>query len=262
MSGRTPDRRADPPAGSGAEEVQEPATDPRGQLPARAVMAAVGGLLVGNVAAVIGYAIGDLATPTELLVPLILSELALWAGMLGACRWASARLGSGSFRTDFGWRPRRFDAGWGLLLALVDWIAAGVVAQLVGLLGKGYAGSNATIVTDVRHDVPALVATIAFAVVGAPIVEELFFRGLLQRSLESWAGVPVAIVLQGLIFGAVHIVEITGKGQLGLWLSLSAVGIVHGVAYQRFKRITVSIWAHAIFNLGGVVLIFAAMTGS
>jgi membrane protease YdiL (CAAX protease family) len=239
--------------------VKVDSVDSRARFPGRAVLIALAGLFAGNVAAVVGYAVGIVVSPNEKATSLLLSEVLLWAGMVGACWWASGRFGSRDFRTDFGVRPRRTDPAWGLLFALVDWVAATAIGWLVSLLGKSYAGSNSNIVTDVRHDVPALAATVVFAIAGAPIVEELFFRGLLQRSIERLGGVPGAILVQGLLFGAVHVAETTGAGRLGLWLSLSAVGVVHGVVYQRFKRITVSMWTHAWFNVTGVVLIFASL---
>jgi membrane protease YdiL (CAAX protease family) len=80
-----------------------------------------------------------------------------------------------------------------------------------------------------------------------------------QRALEPVAGVVGAILLQGLVFGGVHVAETSGAGRLGLWLSLSAVGVVHGFVYHRVKRSTASMCAHALFNAFGVVLIFATI---
>ena len=241
-----------------AERGSEPAEDTRARLPARALLIALAGLVGGNVAAVVGYSVGLSVTPDERVTPLVLSEFLLWGGMLWACVVASRRYGTGLVRADFAVRPRGTDAAWGLLFAVADWVAAGTVTWLVSRLGRSYAGSNDSIVTDVLDDPPALVATILFAVVGAPIVEELFFRGLVQRALESWAGIGVAVVLQALLFGAVHLAEIRGSGWLGLWLSLSAIGLVHGLVYQRFRRITTCMWTHALFNVTGVLVIVSA----
>lgn len=250
---------ASPPGAGSPRGAGHPADDPRPPLPPLAGAIGLAGLLVGNVAAVVGYAVGVAITPHELFTALLLSELLLWGGMLGACWYASRMFATGSFRVDFSVRPKRSDVALGVLFALADWAAANAVTQLVSLLGRSYAGDNSGIVTDVRDDVPALGLTVAFALLGAPIVEELFFRGLMQRSIQAWAGVPGAIAVQGLLFGAVHLGEDSGAGLLGLWLSLSAVGIVHGIVYQRYKRITTSMWTHVMFNVGGVVLIFLTL---
>lgn len=246
-------------APSGQPQPDDDGTDTRGRFPPRAIGIALAGLVAGNLAAVVGYVVGQAVVPGTDAGALLLSELLLWGGMLGACAYASRVHATGSFRRDFAIRPRPVDIGIGLLAAVCDWVAASGVSVLVSLLGKGYAGSNSNIVADVRSDKAALVVTIAFALAGAPIVEELFFRGLLQRALEPFAGVVGAILLQGLMFGGIHVLETSGAGRLGLWLSLSAVGIVHGVVYQRVKRITASMWAHALFNTVGVVLIFAVL---
>jgi uncharacterized protein len=249
--------RPAPPDQSGCAGAAPEPADERARFPTKALGIAVAGLVAGNLVAVIGYVVGQAALPGTNAGALLLSELALWGGMVGACAYASRVHATGSLRRDFAIRPRPVDVGIGLLAAIADLVAAYAVSFLVSLLGNDFVGSNSNIVTDVRDDTAALVLTIVFALAGAPIVEELFFRGLLQRSLEPLAGVAGAIVLQGLVFGGIHVLETTGAGRLGLWLSLSAVGVVHGVVYQRVKRLTASMWAHALFNTSGVVLIFA-----
>jgi uncharacterized protein len=247
------------PAERSDESHPAPVADTRARFPGSVLWIAVAGLLAGNLIAVIGYSIGQAIVPGTDAGAMLLSEVGLWGGMLGACAYASRLHGTGSLRHDFAIRPKRRDIAIGLGAAVADWIAATGVSVLVSLLGRDYAGSNSNIVTDVRSDVPALAVTIAFAVAGAPIVEELFFRGLVQRALEPLAGIIGAILLQGLVFGGVHVAETSGAGRLGLWLSLSAVGVVHGIVYHRVKRSTASMCAHALFNAFGVVLIFATI---
>lgn len=41
-------------------------------------------------------------------------------------------------------------------------------------------------------------------VIGAPIVEEYIFRGKIQRALQKGFGKPLAIILQGVLFGVIH----------------------------------------------------------
>ena len=242
-----------PPAGDPRREPARPAT-----FPGRVLWIALIGVVVGNLLAGVGYALGLWAVPGTDAGAIALGQLLLWGGLLWACVRASRGYGSGSVRRDFGLHPRPVDAAIGLGGAVLDWVAAYGVNELVSLLGPSYTGSNSDIVTDVRSDVPALAVTVVIAVLGAPIVEELFFRGLLQRSIVARVGVLWAVLGQGLLFGAVHVVETTGAGRLGLWLSLSAVGVVHGLLYQRFGRLTVPMWAHLWFNALGVIAIFGS----
>lgn len=84
----------------------------------------------------------------------------------------------------------------------------------------------------------------------APFVEELFFRGIGVRAL-SYFGIPTAIVLSGIVFGAVH-------GVLGALPPLILFGI--GLAWIRVR--SASIWpgfiAHATYN--GIGVAFLALS--
>jgi len=91
------------------------------------------------------------------------------------------------------------------------------------------------------------------AVIAAPVVEELVFRGLVMRSLLSKLPAVAAIVLQGVLFGVAHIDPVRGIGNTGLALILSGVGISLGTAAYLLRRIGPTVVAHAIFN--GVVMI-------
>jgi membrane protease YdiL (CAAX protease family) len=90
------------------------------------------------------------------------------------------------------------------------------------------------------------------AVVLAPVVEELVFRGLLLRSLARVMRAPWAILIQAFLFGLLHLNPEAGIANLGLVVILTGVGAVFGTAAHRLGRIGPTIIAHAIFN--GVVL--------
>lgn len=249
-----PDERPSPPATTAAHPV-----DQRARLPLSALAMAFAGLLAGYALSFVGGAVGYAISSSEQAWQLLFAELGLWTGMVGAAVLASRTFGSGDFRRDFGLRVRRTDPVWGLGGAAADWVAATVVsAIIVGVFGTRYRGSNSSIVTGYSGDVAAVAIVVLFALIGAPIVEELFFRGLVQRSLEPATGTAVAIVIQGLVFGGIHVTESSGSGRLGLWLSLSAVGVVHGVIYAKTRRLPASMWTHMLFNASNLALILAA----
>ena len=88
----------------------------------------------------------------------------------------------------------------------------------------------------------------ALTVMVVPVVEELFFRGLVLRSLLRLTkgagprlGVVLAVVTTGVIFGLAHFeaLELLGLAAFGVVLSAMAV---------RFRRLGPSIFAHATFN--------------
>jgi len=82
--------------------------------------------------------------------------------------------------------------------------------------------------------------------VGAPIAEEIFFRGLTQRSLlkqrrltraNPWA----AIVVTAAFFGVAHFEPLQ-------FPPLFAFGLVLGILAWRTERLGPGIWAHLTFN--------------
>ena len=100
-------------------------------------------------------------------------------------------------------------------------------------------------------------AVLFLAVLVAPVVEEIIFRGLLQRGLMSVLPPWVAIGIQGLLFGAAHVSPDRGMGNIGLALVLAAVGVVFGVAAHLTRRLGPTMIAHAIVNAVAMVVVLS-----
>jgi membrane protease YdiL (CAAX protease family) len=168
------------------------------------------------------------------------------------CVYASRRWGSGSLRDDLGFRLRWSDLGWGPLI----WLTAVMLQTAVGLavfaLGVPVA-NNTDGISEVSSDRTYVVAIVISAVVAAPLVEELVFRGLVLRSLLSRLHAVAAVVVQAVLFGAAHADPVRGVGNVGLVVILTAVGIAFGGGAFLLRRIGPTIVAHAIFN--GVVML-------
>jgi membrane protease YdiL (CAAX protease family) len=86
-------------------------------------------------------------------------------------------------------------------------------------------------------------------IVGAPIMEEALFRGLIQRSaarafMSRWAGILVAAML----FGLVHY-------SVGWYVvpAMVALGILLGVIYECTGSLLVVMVVHGLFNLKNVI---------
>jgi uncharacterized protein len=82
--------------------------------------------------------------------------------------------------------------------------------------------------------------------VGAPVIEEIFYRGLVQRSFIRRLGTWPGVVVTALIFGAVHF-------QLLQFVSLALFGLVLGVLAVRSERLGPAIAAHMGFNIVAAV---------
>ena len=86
------------------------------------------------------------------------------------------------------------------------------------------------------------------AVVGAPIVEELFFRGLLMSGFVSRFGVALGIIFQSIVFGLVHISQADLNSDLGVFLLIAPVGAVLGVLRYGYRRLGTGMVTHATYN--------------
>ena len=85
-------------------------------------------------------------------------------------------------------------------------------------------------------------------VVVAPVVEELFFRGLLLRSMVQRWGTRVGVVGSSVIFGATHFQAIQ-------FPALALAGLLFAVLAVRAGRLGPAIAAHAGFNAATVIVL-------
>ena len=177
------------------------------------------------------------------------SQVGLWIGLVGAPVLATRRKGSGSLATDFGWRFRWIDLAIGTGVAV---FALVVVVPVVGLLLRPLLGDP-----DVSQPVkdlvgeargPAIVGLALVAAVGAPLVEELFFRGLLLRSIEKSVGTVWAIAGSSVFFGLAHPNDLPAEGQIVVMAALAALAVVLAMVAVKTRRLGASIVAHAVFN--------------
>jgi membrane protease YdiL (CAAX protease family) len=225
--------------------VRPPET--RADLPARAVRVALAGLVLSLVLGGAGAAVaGALHLPR--VGRLVVSQTGLWGGMLWAVWTVSRRFGTGSIRRDFAVRATALDAGRGFLYALGARFATVLVIVPLLLINRRLVGSNVAPIRRANAS-PALLAVLGvIMVVGAPIVEELFFRGLLLRSLSGWRGAGVAVPVQAVVFGTVHMHPVFGLRNGSVFLAITVVGVILGLLYERYRRLGPGMWTHAWFN--------------
>lgn len=96
-----------------------------------------------------------------------------------------------------------------------------------------------------------LAMLIVVVVVGAPLVEELVYRGLLQgalgRSLKQWRG-WLAVTLVAAFFAIIHFSPVEYPG-------LFLIGFLLGACALRTGRLGMGIVTHAAFNATALVLV-------
>ncbi len=218
-------------------------------------------IMVVAVAAVLGKvgSVGKLIASSVPPAWIIVTELVgIWIGFVGAVLIASRYFGTGNVRNDMGLSFKSID--------LVIGIATGLASQLI-LIPVLYMPVRIIYPNLTRklsgpaHELTGGFHGYDLAIIGAlivivvPIVEEMFFRGLLLSSLVALfertgkrLGAALAVIVGGVCFGLAHFEPL----QL---LGLAAFGIVLCAIAYSLKRIGPTIVAHATFNLVAIVAI-------
>ena len=167
------------------------------------------------------------------------------------CVYASRRWGTGRAVADLGLRFRWSDAGWGPLAWLAAIGCEVVVIVIVRLVDIPLVG-NTEGLGELELDRTYVISLLVTAVVAAPVVEEMVFRGLMLRGLRSRMGAVAAVGRPGCAVRPRPRRPGARGGNVGLVLVLAAVGVAFGGTAYLLRRIGPTIIAHAIFN--GVVM--------
>lgn len=171
----------------------------------------------------------------------LLGYLAVWLPLLGAVLFSSRFRGTRSLAVDVGLRFRPIDALWGLGAGLLARVAATLIE--IGVYGR--AAPPALTLDDGWWLFTAVLAPTVIA----PVIEELFFRGLLLRVLQRAGGSSVAVTVSSIAFAALHLLAATSPAQLlVVGLATLAFGVVTGVLAVVTGRIGAAIIAHVVFN--------------
>ncbi len=213
----------------------------------------VGNVVGATVVSATGY---QSATDAPVWVTMVLAA-GLWAPMLAGLwllsnRFGRVRRGRGQFADQYGLRFKVVD--------LIG-VPIGVLSQLVVLrlvywpLERGWPQTfsrsrverNARDLYDRAHG-GWLVGLVAVVVIGAPFVEELMYRGLLQGAAVRRLNDAVAVVVIAAFFALIHFrwVELPG---------LFVFGLILGTCALRTGRLGMSIAAHMAFNATGLLLV-------
>jgi membrane protease YdiL (CAAX protease family) len=220
-----------------------------GFVAAQALSTAVGvvviGALVGEAVATgtaLASALDDQARSPSAgvaLGALLLLQLPLWATQLGTVVWAGQVRGSG-VRRDFGLAVRPVDVPVGLAGGVAAQIAVSTAYALVSQVADIEPDQTARQISAKGSGLAVLALVVLFGLV-APVVEELFYRGLLLRSLERSMSGGAALVVSALVFAAIHF-------ELLLLPGLFLAGLIFGWLVQRSGRLGPGIFAHIGFN--------------
>ncbi|MBN1353149.1 MAG: CPBP family intramembrane metalloprotease [Candidatus Omnitrophica bacterium] len=98
-----------------------------------------------------------------------------------------------------------------------------------------------------------LVSSVIAAVVG-PVIEEIFFRGVLYNAVKSKLGVFWAIFSTSMLFSFLHTHAATYF--IVGFLPITILGIVLAYLYEKTASLVPSITLHVMNNLGSVLMVF------
>ncbi len=225
-------------------------------------MLCLGGFIAGEITALLFAIIGHSFSGTHVSLQtishqsepppwyLIASLTGLWVGFGGCVVVAQRQFSIFPSRDVFSARWRDL---WFILLGVGCQIAVGLaylpfhLHNLNGPTNKIFGGAHG----------PVFALLCLLTALGAPVFEELFFRGALLCGLSNLiANPPVivwslcAIALDGVLFGVAH-------GELVQLPGLAATGIVLALVYARTKRMLPSMITHASFNTLAVLSLVA-----
>jgi len=239
-----------------AVHMPKPPRPPHATLPLAVGVGALVTILVSLVAS--RYFVDWLAGYRwPIAVYVVIAGVTGYGPVMAYCWWASHRWGRNSLRADSGFFGRWADAGWGP----VTWLCCLAAQVVLGLLviTTGIPFSNNTDGIDtVGGERGYVISLLVLAVVAAPLVEEVVFRGLVLKSFLSVMRAPIAVGLQAVLFGLAHFDPVRGTGNIGLVIVLSGAGAVLGGSAYLFRRIVPAVIAHAIIN---AVAMTVALTG-
>jgi CAAX protease family protein len=167
--------------------------------------------------------------------------------------------------SDLGVRPTiALRSLWLVVLAFVAYLVLAGLWTLAFISRSEQRAAN--ILSGIHHlGTFDLVLTVIAVSLSAPIVEEIFFRGLLYRSLRNRLPVPQAALVAGLLFGLVHI---TGYPLITLPIK-AAFGVIACLLYERTGSLLPGIALHSFvdasavdFSLTGNDIIVLIVAGS
>lgn len=176
----------------------------------------------------------------------------LWISFLVALTVVSRRFGSGRFAEDFRLAFRPVDLV-GLPIGAATQLLA--VPALYWPLRRVWSDTfdtdslseRARDLWD-RADGIWVVVLVVVVVIGAPLVEELVYRGLIQQTLQGRLDDVIALVVSAVVFAAIHLQAVEFPG-------LFLFGLIVGFCFMRTGRLGMGIMVHLAFNAAGLLIV-------
>lgn len=219
-----------------------------------------GALTASGIGYLIALLIGLLVIPRitglgqEAWLTQLIAYLLIWLPLIATVLLGGIRYGQNSLSRDAGLSIRWIDLGIGLLVGLIT-----------RFLVQGIAPVTPEATLDGQSGMPApahLAVLVIGAVLIAPIVEELFFRGILQRSVSGLvrggraARIIVGVLVSTPLFVLLHLATASPASWGTVAVTTGVAGLAFGLLAATTRRLGSSIVAHAVFNALGLVFLY------
>lgn len=151
--------------------------------------------------------------------------------------------------------PYRFDrmSGYQITIGLMMGVGCVFLSQLIiiisetiGIINLDNLEDYGQLIMSMIGQSPTWLILLTIGII-APIAEELLFRGLVFHMFNRHMNVKVALIIQGLLFGAFHMNLVQG-------LYASVLGIVLGITYLLTGTLWIPIIIHIINNSVALLL--------
>jgi membrane protease YdiL (CAAX protease family) len=192
----------------------------------------------------------DISVPPPLWLT-TLTQVPLWLGLGAIPVWFAVKKGRGVV-ADLGLKMKLIDVPVGLAIGVASQllIVPALYWLLFKVIGEQDVSAAARELTDRATDPLSVVLVFIVVAVGAPLAEEIYFRGFAQRIFGRSLQPAWAILLSSLFFAATHF-------QILQFPALLVFGLILGTLAWRAGRLGPAIWAHVGFNaVTAVTLVF------
>ena len=204
------------------------------------------GFVLISVAIAAGGSLLDLPLPWLLLLGISLP----WIALAGWPLLTTSFQGNGP-RIDLGLRLTWSDVGWGVIGGFAALMAGGAIALLLQAIFGEFTSAAGEVGNQLRDEGPML-AVVAFALcvaIGAPIAEEIAFRGMAYNALAKRGLSTVwVIAITTVAFSLFPLEPVRAP-------ILLASGLVLGLLRWRTRSLGAPIVAHAVNNLPGAAFL-------
>ena len=208
----------------------------------------------GLIAAVfigVGVAAALLVVDAPVGLQILVGVSVPWLALGGWPLLVTAWRGNGPV-IDLGLRLTWSDVGWGAVGGFASLVLAAVAAAITAVFVPDLTSTAAEAADELLADSSRLAITLfaLMVMVGAPIVEEIFFRGLLFASLRKRGlGAVLTIVISALVFAGFHFEPLR-------FFVLLPTGLVLGWVRWKTGSTGAAIVTHGLLNAPGAVLLF------